>query len=727
MTTTVDTDRIDGTPRTVRGLFTSRKYGLDYYQREYNWSEANIGELIDDLAGRFSDDYGSDHDREQVAGYRPYFLGPIVTSNRLGILYLVDGQQRLTTLTLLLIYLQHLQAGRPDPTDLGPLVYSTKFGKPSFNIETEGRKPCMQAILEGRQYDPATADPSERESIEHLWERYRDIEALFPAELKEGALPYFIDWLLERVVVVEIAATDEEMALEIFETMNDRGLRLAATDMLKGYILSNIRIPDRITAANDLWRARVGQLAEAERNADADFMKNWLRAKFADTIRERKKDAVPGDWDVIGTAFHKWVRENHDGVLALRKPADFEGLVQRDFDRLSRRYLQLLGYSRTLTPGFEHVFYNATNGFTLQHQTILAAITPVDDDETFRRKVRMVAGYLDLFVTRRMVNYRNFGYSTVSYTMFNLAKDIRDLEVHELGGVLGAKVAEMDETFAGVSTFGLTQRNGSHVKYFLARLADWLGTQCGVGPSFVDYVDRTRAKPFEIEHIWANHFEQHLDEFTLEHEFADRRNRLGDLLLLPKDFNASYGDMEYGAKLEHYNSQNLLARSLHPLCYQNNPSFVGLVSRTGLAFRPYPETFTNASITERQELYRLLAEIVWDPADLGLLVPESADQATGGTKNYDVSARDLVDTGLVPAGARLVGTHSGIEYSATVTEHGRIRLDHGDEYDAPSPAAMAALDRKSWNGWSWWRLETANGTVILSRVREDYIERRRAS
>lgn len=348
----VDTDRIDGTPRTVRELFTSRKYGLDYYQREYNWSESNIAELIDDLAGRFDEEYSAGHDREEVAAYRPYFLGPIVTSNRLGILYLVDGQQRLTTLTLLLIYLQHLQAGRPDPTDLAPLVYSSKFGKQSFNIETEGRKPCMQAILEGLQYDPATAVGAERESIEHLWQRYHDIEALFPAELKDGALPYFIDWLLERVVVVEIATADEEMALEIFETMNDRGLRLAATDMLKGYLLSNIRIPDRISASNDLWRERLGRLADAERNADSDFIKNWLRAKYADTIRERKKDAVPGDWDVIGTAFHKWVREQRD-VLALHKPADFDQLVQRDFDRLSRRYLQLLEYGHKLTPGFE--------------------------------------------------------------------------------------------------------------------------------------------------------------------------------------------------------------------------------------------------------------------------------------------------------------------------------------------------------------------------------------
>ena len=50
---------------------------------------------------------------------------------------------------------------------------------------------------------------------------------------------------------------------------------------------------------------------------------------------------------------------------------------------------------------------------------------PVDDDETFQAKVRMVAGFIDLFVARRMVSFRNFGYNTVQYTMFNLIKERR--------------------------------------------------------------------------------------------------------------------------------------------------------------------------------------------------------------------------------------------------------------------------------------------------------------
>ena len=96
------------------------------------------------------------------------------------------------------------------------------------------------------------------------------------------------------------------------------------------------------------------------------------------------------------------------------------------------------------------------------------------------------------------------------------------------------------------------------------------------------------------------------------------RNKIGGLLLLPKDFNASYGDMVYDDKVEHYFRQNPLAQSLHPRAYENNPSFLRLREAQGLAFRAYPSSFTKAAVDERQALYRDLAEIIWDPSRHGL-------------------------------------------------------------------------------------------------------------
>ena len=79
-------------------------------------------------------------------------------------------------------------------------------------------------------------------------------------------------------------------------------------------------------------------------------------------------------------------------------------------------------------------------------------------------------------------------------------------------------------------------------------------------------------------------------------------------------FNASYSDLPYEDKLPHYNSQNLLARPLHPLCYAHNPGF--LASRaSGLPFRAHEE-FKKADLDARGTLYRQIAERIWNPDQL---------------------------------------------------------------------------------------------------------------
>ena len=719
----IDVDRIEGKPRTVRELFTSRKYSVDYFQREYAWTQANVIELLEDLSGRFLDSWDESHEREDTLAYRPYFLGPIVTNNRGGTLFLVDGQQRLTTLTLLLIYLLHLQEGRSpqDQVDVRQFVASTRVGKWSFNLDVEDRRDCMKALLEGVPPEVREGD----ESIENLWARYQDIDRLFPQELKERKLPFFIDWLLERVAVVEITTSDQEMALEIFETMNDRGLRLTTTDMLKSYLLAMIRDPEKIESANRLWRGRVAALSNLVDKGDSDFIRNWLRSKYAETIRERRKDAVPGDFDIIGTAPHKWVRDHREDI-GLRKAGDFAVLVDRDFDRLSMRYLQLLEASQKLTPGFEEVFYNAWNGFTFQYPLILAAISPADDDETFRIKTQMVAGWTDIFVARRMMNYRNFGYSTVSYTMFNHVKDIRDLDVSELAQVLGTKVAEMEDGFDAVANLGLHQRNGNQIKYLLARMTAWLEKQCGGTLTFADFVSRDRKHPFEIEHIWANHPERH-PEIASEQAFLDQRNKLGGLLLLPKDFNASYGDKPYGDKREHYFGQNVLAKSLHSKCYEHNPTFLRLREKYSLPFSPIDD-FTIASFGERQALYQCLCELIWSPENCGIEVPldferPASNVQEGPQRYYGVRLKDLLDAGLLQPGQAIVGMRNAVTCTATITSDGHVLMADGRQFESPSMAGAAALGTQSCNGWHFWQTETPRGLARLTRVRDEYLER----
>ena len=120
-------------------------------------------------------------------------------------------------------------------------------------------------------------------------------------------------------------------------------------------------------------------------------------------------------------------------------------------------------------------------------------------------------------------------------------------------------------------------------------------------------------KPFEIEHIWADKYERHSDEFATHEEFAQSRDRIGDLILLPRGFNQSLGDATYEKKVEAYFGQNLLAKSLNEKCYQNNPSFLTFVDMSGLPFQPHPQ-FKKADLDARQELCRQICENIWSPS-----------------------------------------------------------------------------------------------------------------
>jgi len=610
MVSTPAAEKIDAYPRTVRQLLSGRKYKLDYFQRDYLWRERDIEDLIDDLTARFSDEYEDGHERAEVALYRPYFLGSIVISSRGGVDFLIDGQQRLTSLTLLVIHLAHLQRGAGNAMPLDDLIYSQKWGKPSFNIDVEDRAACMRALLETGDYTPM---PGDLEAVRTMWARYQDIERLFPSELKGERLPYFIDWLLDRVALVEITANDKDMAYEIFESMNDRGLSLGPTDMLKGYLLSQVRDADQLENAHRLWKARLQELSDEGKDAQSEFFKAWFRSKFAGSIRERKKSATPQDFEVIGTQFNRWIRD-HARDIGLNRSEDYVRFITDDFDRAAQRYIEILRATRSMVPGLEPIFYNADNGFTIQTMVLLAPLRTSDSQDVVRAKLRLVASYLDIFIARRIVNFRNFGYSTVQYTMFNLSKAIRDLDISALSARLLIEVAGLEDGFEGVDRLALNQRNRGQIRHLLARMTSYLELGCGIaGPGFAGYIDRTAPKPFEVEHIWADKYARHQDEFTNEFDFAEARNRLGDLLLVPKDFNAAYGALPYAEKLPHYNAQNVLARSLGPNCYQRNPSFLRFVEEMQLPFKPYPDAFGRAQVAERQSLYRRLCELVWTP------------------------------------------------------------------------------------------------------------------
>ncbi|HZM77161.1 MAG TPA: DUF262 domain-containing protein [Candidatus Limnocylindrales bacterium] len=695
-------EKFDGQAWTIRQLFGGRRYELDNYQREFSWETKHLEELLTDLSERFLAKWQPGQDPTAVAEYPPYFLGPIVTHHKHPHALIVDGQQRLTVLMLLIMWLCKVQGDREDAVEgLVPLAYFDSFGKKRFAVEDEedaSRHKTLLALFQGEEID-STADASA--SVRTLVARYNDLDSLFPEGLRGDALPSFIYWLLERVYLVEISTTDAALALETFETMNDRGLRLNGLDLLKSFVIGEVGPADQ-SMVSQIWRARMTALVDADSNANVGFVKNWFRAKLS---RSATDDAA------ISKSFEKWIRREH-GDLGIKHPGEFMTFVNH-LDRLSRRYVEVLEASKQPKQGLDAVYANATNTVTLQLPLILAAVAPEDDTATFLRKASMVAGYLDIVAARHIVNSRDFGYDALSSGVFALAREIRNLDADTLAKRLGDEIAALPVSFDGVATYGLRPRNKSRTRYLLARMTAWLEIQCNAITTTPAYAARMRdLLSHEIEHVWAN--KPDLQPQVQLRKFEHIRNSFGGLLLLPKSFNASYGALPYAGKIDQYWGQGtILAKSLHPACHKNNPGFRKVMEHYGLAFQPYESAFDERAIAQRQSLYQKLCEAVWDPTQYGLVVPVSTGRQAATERSrvhFGVTVARLVERGYIDREAKLVGLFRDAAYHAQLTADGRIQIDSGEIFDSPSPAAIAVLNRGSWNGWTFWHVTRPDGT-----------------
>lgn len=604
---------IDGRARTVRELLDGARYTIDFYQREYAWQQRQVHELVDDLTGKFLDFYEQQHDRHAVARYGHYFLGSVVLCHKREQKFIVDGQQRLTTLTLLLIHLSHLQRGREDAVPVDTLIFSTRFGQRKFNLDVEQRALCMERLFKGEPFDASDAV----ESVQNIMARYADLQNHFPDELTGRALPFFVDWLLESVHLVEIEAYSDDDAYTIFETMNDRGLSLSLPEMLKGYVLANITEENAQRRANELWKARMHELKEFDKEADVDFFKNWLRARHAQTLRHGK-GAENKDYERIGSEFHRWVRDKK-GELGLEGSDAFSHFVHRDLDFYARHALRIHQAGLTFTEGFESIYFNEQRSFTTQRQLLLAAIEPSDSPSDVDRKLRLVADYLDIWLTRQTWNNKLTAQNLVKYRLFTLTKELRGKSVADLATFLRGRLDEDGDTFGKAPDLRAHQQNFNGVRHILARLSYWVDRQCGVASHFEDYVNHGKARPFEVEHVWENHPERFRAWFEHPSAFEQARNRIGGLLLLQRGPNQSLGDRPYAEKRDAYlaHGASLLTKSLHPDAYKNHPSFRAFIERTGLPFASV-EVFDPDAQRERQELYLRIAEWVWNPSRLDL-------------------------------------------------------------------------------------------------------------
>lgn len=594
-------------------ILSNKKYTVDYFQREYKWETIHIEQLVFDLVNAFMENYHVGDAIRDVAHYSTYYMGSIVLSEKNGKNSIIDGQQRITSLTLLLIYLYHA-TGETMKEQIAPMIYSDSYGEKSFNIEVPERRECLQALYETGDY---LVKPTDDESTKNMVNRYADICNCFPTdEIKDDILKAFVYWVKDNLVLVKITALSEENAYTIFETMNDRGVPLTASDMLKGFILSKFHRDENRNAVNAQWKKDMLRLDEFDSNKGAEnqFFQAWLRSQFAQSIRQAKVNSVNQDFENIGTRYHNWFKDNYDKELLAKAIAgDIEGFIDRNYRFFFEQFIKIKEAEKTFRKDLEHVYYHQFWRIapSLYYPLYLAPLTLNDDEETCNKKIDIVAHFLDNFTVRRSSNYRLFSASSLRYTMCNLVRIIRGKNVDDLRAALIQETEVIDDFDVALPNFRLHGMNRPFIKYFLARVTAFIEDGSGMGNHFVDYMLNPGRKPFEVEHVWSDHFEWHTDEFQQTEDFNQCRNSIGDLILLPNGVNQSYNDLPVDQKLPHYIKENLMAQSFCSATYEKNPGFISFIKAHNLPFRPFSE-FKKADIQERCKLYAAIANLIWN-------------------------------------------------------------------------------------------------------------------
>lgn len=466
---------IDAKSKKLMELLFRKKYQVKYFQREYKWQKNNIEDLLVDLERSFMSNFNTYHTRDNVPDYDCYYMGPVVLYREKTSFVIVDGQQRLTSFTLLLIYLQHLQKKILKKTpnkiqNLTEYIISQPFEHKTFNMEIPERESVLKCLFEGKDIDEKHLT---NESSQNIYDRFLDIIDLFPITLKhEMVLPLFINWMVEKLIFIEILAQTSDSAYTIFESMNDRGLKLTQAELLKSYLLSNVKDDIKIKELDIAWKRKIAALKTFSSDEEELFFKAWLRAKYAESIRTHEKGATNQDFERIGTRFSNWVQDSSKRLLGLDtyKPETFYYFVHSDFHFFSDLYYKLSDLEMTDEMP-EHllklVSYKGIST-SLSYPFIISPITKLDDETTINEKINLTVSYLDCFAIYRLLLNLPITQSSIDYSINKSIKEIRDNSTKELLSRFKNEIDSLKKEF--LNDIDYINYDISSAKYILARL-----------------------------------------------------------------------------------------------------------------------------------------------------------------------------------------------------------------------------------------------------------------
>lgn len=604
--------------QSVESCLSDRTYYIDFYQREYVWTKETVEILLRDIFYVFDISYEQHKDSQltpEVLGkYNWYYLNVFITNTVDGKVFIVDGQQRLTTLTLIATKLYHLTSNE----NLKDALKSCIFGKDKwkgnvFRLDHEKRVAVMNCLLEEKPYTESFKNKTE----ETLVGRYADISKYIDdKKMDEQKIDTFISYFLERLVMVELSITKDDTPM-IFEVINDRGEALKSFEILKGKLVGALSKTDTENYSQK-WDTAVAKLHEIEN----DFFIDYIKAKFV-FKRNSKIEAS------INQQYHRYIFESNEiaDSLQFRKTDKNQLKNIKCFIDSDLRYYSKL-YSKIKSNKDEYLKYcNGILQFSGQYQIILSACK-VDDPEEDKKISIISKEYERLYTILRLNGaYDSNSFQEISYS---LNEKIRDVAISDYRQVFDAIITDAIKErkqiavvnslldYTSFLRMGYTTLEQRFLRFYLARIEQYICAEArqGAMKDSVEYIaTKTGYKTgYHIEHILC-HNETNLSYFKDEEDFESHRNLLGGLLLLKDRDNISSGNEEYEDKLKTYSSGLVWGHSLCQDFYHANKDMddfnAQFQKEYGMQIHAI-DKFDDKALEERNKLLYQLTKIIWE-------------------------------------------------------------------------------------------------------------------
>ena len=284
-------------------LSVNKKYIVPRFQREYSWKKEEVLELWRDLSSSVRVENGNCINNE-------YFIGSLVLVGQDSSpeMKIVDGQQRLTTITILLSALTQTYRDISQENLANGLYNQFIEGRdssndPYFKLINETPKPFFQLGIQNFDKEAMTASNEEETKLieayrimlgaltqQSLKSNFREFDDITGSDTDKhlSLLNALRDQTLNFLKVIYITVTNEDDAYTIFETLNARGMNLSAVDLVKNLIFKELNRTHPDDFAKTEWRKIRASLTEGDNtiNLDTFFRHFWL-SKYGFTSEGR--------------------------------------------------------------------------------------------------------------------------------------------------------------------------------------------------------------------------------------------------------------------------------------------------------------------------------------------------------------------------------------------------------------------------------------------------------